>query len=922
MLAPVPVVLVLRRWLFEMRRAFYNAGVQVASKVCLPITLLVALSGGALWAQESDAPPEGPAEAVESAEVATAETSPRVGSRLQQGLDRLTAAKAELEALEAAWLERDRVERSKSQESLEEFASLEAELAAAGKRTPKMDSLFGRVNPLVDWAAGEVRAALDRASRPSELPDWLDRAEEAEEAKPFGEVAADLPTSEALEQLEELLDAVREDGDRLRELELELRMADVKRDLDVASRIYRLRLATLDGLTFERRREVFSLADEGWEAVRLEARVLDLAFRLQWFQLRIVVASIALQVRSLFTAVIAGRVLVRLLIIVLLWRWVQRGRERFFRRWRRKAERIEDPRRQRWALRVADFTSAVAPWGVFIAAVWSLGWVFEREISEIPFFYASVALLITYGIYRLAVDLLVGAAVAGMESTGLELTKALRDKLFRAVRWVARAATPVGFVMWLYSYRLGGGVLYSKIRAAGLMIVGLVLLAVVLRFRQEIREMFLALRAHGRLADLVRSTERTWAGYVVTPVAFVWLCGRGALGVFRGLTNSFERTRTASSYLSRRRMLKVAERSGFAEGSIQDLPADLVAALDERLSIEDMEILGGFPGLETARASAGSWREIGTGGSLLLAGEDGLGKQPWLEKFLEVESNSTRLVLEERILSPARLRSWLADRLLGKGEHSLSQDDLVAAILDSPRRVVTLEGAENLFLATVNGYKALAELGPIIDATRKQIFWLLTMKGLAWNHLRAAGKDLAFLRRKFVLSPGSEEPIEALIDDRLARCGYEASFADLMAVEGRREDEVARNKLGKSTFMNLLWDFAGGNPQIALHFFLRSLEVTSGGRVKVRPFAAPQEADLSEAGDEALFLLAAVMRHNGLNVRQAATTTNYSVGSVEGLFLHLLDLGAVSEKDGIYCVTTSWRATILRVLRRRNVLVS
>ena len=90
----------------------------------------------------------------------------------------------------------------------------------------------------------------------------------------------------------------------------------------------------------------------------------------------------------------------------------------------------------------------------------------------------------------------------------------------------------------------------------------------------------------------------------------------------------------------------------------------------------------------------------------------------------------------------------------------------------------------------------------------------------------------------------------------------------------------------------------------------------------MRPFRVPHEDDLGDLGYDSLFLLASVVRHGSLAARQAATATDFSVGRVEGLFLQLLDLGAVYEADGFYRVTTEWRATVLRVLRRWNVLIA
>jgi hypothetical protein len=848
------------------------------------------------------------------------ERAAAVDPRLQPSIDKLEATLAELATLEASLRELDRTERQETAGYREDVALLEAEFQAADRRSAEVDALFDRVNPLVAWGLEEVRASIEIAQRPSALEKYTARLEKTVDL--FGNSSGALAESEGAQRLESLGDEVEEAVGALREVELELRMDDVARDIELAGRLYRLRLGLLKALSLEKRIAVHAWAREAPDAVALELDAAGVIARYQTFLAKGFVATLGLKLRNFITAVLAGAVLLRLLVVVLLWRWIQRGRPAFIRRLKARARSIADPQSQRWAVRLAEFLQALAPWAIFLVAVAGFGWAVGTEVSEIPFLSGALALVLAYGIYRLATDVAIGGLLAGMESTGMKRTPELESKLQRSVRWVTRVAAVAGFVVWLIALRLGEGVLFANVRRIGLILVGIVLWLVLRGFRNEVRDVFLALRAHGWLANMVRGSGARASDALVTPIAFLWLCGRSVVGIVRGITFSFRRTRAATAYLSRRRMAKVAEQRGHVEVSVEDLPTGVVEGLDERLSINDLELLDEVPGLETARAAAASWREGKAGGSLLLAGEVGLGKGAWLEHFLTLEGGGERLVLEDRILRPAELRRWLGEQLLGSDGGPMERAELIEGINAGPKRMVVLQGGAALFLATVNGYASLAELGPIIDGTRRQVFWIMTMRGLAWNHLRAAGKELSFLRRKIVLDPWDEDQLTALIDFRLGRAGLEVSYADLMAVDGREEDRASRDRLGKQTFMNLLADFSGGNPQIALHFFLRSLEVDEAGVLRARPFNAPDDESLLGAGNEALFLLAALMRHSTLNVDQAATTTAYPTGRVAGLFLHLLDMGAVKEVDGLYQVATNWRASVLRILRRHNVLIS
>ena len=114
------------------------------------------------------------------------------------------------------------------------------------------------------------------------------------------------------------------------------------------------------------------------------------------------------------------------------------------------------------------------------------------------------------------------------------------------------------------------------------------------------------------------------------------------------------------------------------------------------------------------------------------------------------------------LLEPEELVAWLGRGLLGEGEPPAGREELAEGLAAGERRIVVIEGAENLFLARVDGYGALAEMAALAGATRLEVFWLLAIEGLAFNHLRAASKELAFLRRVTVLPAWTEEQIRRL----------------------------------------------------------------------------------------------------------------------------------------------------------------
>jgi hypothetical protein len=89
-------------------------------------------------------------------------------------------------------------------------------------------------------------------------------------------------------------------------------------------------------------------------------------------------------------------------------------------------------------------------------------------------------------------------------------------------------------------------------------------------------------------------------------------------------------------------------------------------------------------------------------------------------------------------------------------------------------------------------------------------------------------------------------------------------------------------------YRRLLWDYADGNPRIALHFWLRSLAPDGPQHVRLRLFAAPSADDLEGLQEEARFVLGAVVLHQSLTVPEAARVSRYTPALCESLLDFLL----------------------------------
>ncbi len=832
-------------------------------------------------------------------------------SAVQREIAEAEAALAEIAELERQWSERGQQEQDAVAVRLEEVVTLDAELRDAEPGSEAAAAIFDRSLVLLQGAVDDLSHAIRSVAAPSEVPrDALPSRRTTRRGSALP--AARPATNAAAGRLEELERQRQEAARELVRLEHQLRLESVERYAELGGRIWLLRQAALDALPEARHQRIFSLSPEGVAESRRELEVYEAALQVQRVRLRDLAGNTARKLLDFFTAAAIGGVLLRLAVVVLLWRWAQGRRTRVL-------EGLKERFEGGSARSVLEVVEALSPWGVFLLAVAGLHWAFGPEGRAAPLVMPLILLVAIYGGYRLGIDLLSALLVAGARYTAFEITPERRARLGRSVRLVLLMTTLVVAVLATWSLRLGHGVIYAGLAQAGTWLMALTSVLVLIPWRVELADACLAMRAEGWWAQVLRRSRDRRLGALVAPFSFVWISAHGLASMVQDVASGYERTRRATAYLARRRIEKEARERGYAECGLEALPEGVAAALDEAVTLEDLEALDHFPGLDRARATVAAWRRGEEGGAFLLTGEAGIGKRAWVDRLAALEPAVDRLALDHRLLEPSELFRWLGTHLLGREEHPSSWEELAERLLAGEPRIVVLEGLEHLFLARVGGYAALGEMAKLTGATRRQIFWLLSMEGLAWNHLRASSKELSLLRRGAELPAWSHDQIRGLLRHRLAAGGFEVSFAELMG--SAAEDAAARGREGEKAYANLLWDFSGGNPRVALHHFLRSLVPAAEDRLEVRLFRSPPEEELTELDDEALFMLAAVARHGSLAAGEAAAL-GYQPGLAELLLGRLLDLGALVASGERLRVSTGWQSTVLRLLRRRNILVT
>ena len=198
--------------------------------------------------------------------------------------------------------------------------------------------------------------------------------------------------------------------------------------------------------------------------------------------------------------------------------------------------------------------------------------------------------------------------------------------------------------------------------------------------------------------------------------------------------------------------------------------------------------------------------------------------------------------------------------------------------------------------------------------------WICSFSRFTWLYLERARQAQDLFSERVTLEAWPEEQIVSLIRHRMEALGIEASFQDLVVdqVEGSAlDDAILRTE---SEYLRLLWDFADGNPRIAMHYWLHSLK-PSGDGLRVRLFASPRAEALEALHEQSRVLLAAVVLHENLTLTEAARTVGMSRAECAALFAYLaLEHYVYEDEGGQWRLTAHWYRTVIRHLRRRRLL--
>jgi hypothetical protein len=436
------------------------------------------------------------------------------------------------------------------------------------------------------------------------------------------------------------------------------------------------------------------------------------------------------------------------------------------------------------------------------------------------------------------------------------------------------------------------------------------------------QRLFKGRREEGTLARLVRATQDRWYGVLVIALALVVVTGSRLADFGRRYLSSLDATKKLLAYIFRLRVQRHARETGHLLRQRQALPEDLTQAFpmgplspaDRPSRPEVMDRL--VEVFET-------WKRDRSDGSAALVGRSGSGKSTvlgLLEQELEVPV--LRGSLETKITHPAGVLSWL-DEVFGFGARPSTEWELIELIREDRRPLVALDDCHNLFLRQVGGFEGWECFMRVINETCDSVFWLLTFSREAFDYLHNITGYTQFLRRTLLIPSWNEDAIRRGIMQKMRRARYGVNFSDLVLANPQGVTVAAQMGHTSSGYFRMLWDFAGGNPRLASHFWLDSLAQEQDRRVmRVQLFDTPDIDELEQLPADLHFVFTTFAEHENLTRDEVASTTDIPADfcafatrfCLEEGYLHL------DRQTNRLRLHWRWQRPIHRFLKRKRLL--
>ncbi len=279
--------------------------------------------------------------------------------------------------------------------------------------------------------------------------------------------------------------------------------------------------------------------------------------------------------------------------------------------------------------------------------------------------------------------------------------------------------------------------------------------------------------------------------------------------------------------------------------------ASLIIEPSSRMVADIMQVL------ETWRNSSGGEH------SLAIVGDKGSGKSSLL-RVLETSCEHYRVIkitVPPKLITRDAVLLFFSEQL----QQNLSQgaDALVRADETYEPTLILVDEAQNLFLGAIGGFDGYRTFMELVNAGTTNLFWCATFNQRSWDYLLGIFGSRQYFRSALNIPPLTDADVQNLILTRHRSSGFTLSYdAIIRATQG--PEEFGGLAHIETQFFRLLWGQAKGNPRAAIVLWISALQIFGSKRLRVGiPHYKPIRG-LELVGDDALFVYAAIIRHENL----------------------------------------------------------
>ena len=491
-----------------------------------------------------------------------------------------------------------------------------------------------------------------------------------------------------------------------------------------------------------------------------------------------------------------------------------------------------------------------------------------------------------------------------------------RAKLrLRSLRLVGRVVVVLGLSLSLGAMLVGEGTIYNWVAAACWYVASPVAGLLVHWWKPHVFQRISRRGKHSALTGWVHQRQDSWMSFVAAALGAGYLIVRATSRFARGYASGFDLSRRVLAYRFRQ---ELSNKDNNVEPSTsRPLSTEQHRALDPESPTDTLVPSVADPQLERVIECINA----PGGGVFAIVGERGSGKTTMLRRI----ANSCKARMIQCPFGGVHAFSETVSRALDLSEDSgLStiRDAIIAAGSDS---AMLIDDTHHLVRPVIGG---LDDFDRILALARESSIgtctWVFALDSVIWQYFERARGAKPLFDDVVLLAPWSEDGIARLLKRRSKAAGIDAQFDRLLKDLPEEADDIDRFEAftrAETNYYRLLWDYADGNPGVALHFWRESLAVDDDEQAWVRLFEPPDITGIESLPDEAIFVLRAVVQLELASIDDIIAATMLPAGRIRDALRYAVSRGWIAKVDTRYRVRWAWFRAISNVLQNRHLLV-